>query len=83
MSIGVWQLVLILVIVFIVFGAGKLPSLMGDVGKGVRNLKEGLKGENAEKDDDEEIVKQAIEEAKEETEESTTKEEKKDEGKAA
>ncbi len=87
MSIGVWQLVLILVIVFIVFGAGKLPSLMGDVGKGVRNLKEGLKGEGAEKEGDEEIVKQAIEEAKEEAkeeaEESAAKEEKKDEDKAA
>lgn len=44
MSIGIWQLILILVIVFVVFGAGKLPKVMGDVGKGIHNMREGLKG---------------------------------------
>lgn len=46
MSVGIWQLLLILVIVFVFFGAGKLPSVMGDVGKGIRNLREGLKADN-------------------------------------
>lgn len=46
MSIGVWQLVLILVFVLIIFGAGKLPKVMGDVGKGIKSMKEGLKGED-------------------------------------
>lgn len=46
MSVGIWQLVLILIVVFVIFGAGKLPKVMGDVGKGVRNLREGLKGED-------------------------------------
>lgn len=46
MSIGIWQLVLILIIVFVIFGAGKLPRVMGDVGKGVRSLRDGLKGED-------------------------------------
>lgn len=44
MSIGIWQLVLILVIIFVIFGAGKLPRVMGDVGKSIRNLKDGLEG---------------------------------------
>ncbi len=43
MSIGIWQVILILVIVLILFGAGKLPKVMGDLGKGVRNLKAGLR----------------------------------------
>ena len=43
-----WHLLLILIVVFVVFGAGRLPTVMGDVGKGIRNLREGLKG----KDDD-------------------------------
>jgi len=43
MSIGVWQVLLILVIVLIIFGAGKLPRVMGDVAKGVRSFKAGLK----------------------------------------
>ncbi len=46
MSIGIWQLILILAIVFILFGAGKLPRVMGDLGKGIRSMKEGLKGED-------------------------------------
>lgn len=46
MSIGVWQLVLILVIIIIFFGAGKLPNMMGDLGKGIKNMKDGLKGED-------------------------------------
>ncbi len=45
MGISLWQLLLVLVIVFILFGAGKLPRVMGDVGKGVRNLRKGLKEE--------------------------------------
>ena len=43
MSLGIWQLVLILVIVLLLFGAGKLPRVMGDIGKGVKSLKDGLK----------------------------------------
>jgi sec-independent protein translocase protein TatA len=43
MSIGIWQVVLILVIVLIIFGAGKLPQVMGDVAKGVKSFKAGLK----------------------------------------
>ena len=45
MSIGVWELMLILAIVFVLFGAGKLPQVMSDLGKGVKSLKDGLKGD--------------------------------------
>ncbi|HEV7371449.1 twin-arginine translocase TatA/TatE family subunit [Arenibaculum sp.] len=43
MSVGIWQIVLILLAVLVLFGAGKLPSVMGDLAKGVRNFKSGLK----------------------------------------
>jgi len=43
MSIGIWQVVLILAIVLILFGAGKLPKVMGDVAKGIKNFKSGMK----------------------------------------
>lgn len=46
MSIGVWELMLILAIVFVLFGAGKLPQVMSDLGKGVKSLKDGLKGDS-------------------------------------
>jgi sec-independent protein translocase protein TatA len=45
MGLGFWELAVILAIVLILFGAGKLPRVMGDVGKGIRSLKEGLKTE--------------------------------------
>ncbi len=46
MSIGIWQVVLILMIVLILFGAGKLPKVMGDVAKGVKNFKAGLRDDD-------------------------------------
>ena len=57
MSIGIWQIVLILVIVLILFGAGKLPRVMGDVAKGVKSFKAGLKDDETEEaaDDTKEV----------------------------
>ena len=49
MSIGIWQVVLILMIVLIIFGAGKLPRVMGDVAKGIKSFKQGMADEDDEK----------------------------------
>ena len=38
-----WHWVIVLLVVVIVFGAGKLPRVMGDVAKGIKNFKAGLK----------------------------------------
>ena len=58
MGLSFWHMLLILIVVFVIFGAGKLPKVMGDVGKGIRSLKEGLKGEDeAEKKKDNELIK--------------------------
>lgn len=43
MSIGHWLIVL--VIVLLLFGANKIPKLMGDMAKGVKAFKHGLKDE--------------------------------------
>lgn len=53
MSIGVWQVILILVIVLIIFGAGKLPKVMGDVAKGIKNFKSGMTEPEKEEEKDE------------------------------
>ena len=45
MSLGIWEILIVLVLVLVLFGAGKLPRVMGDFGKGLRNFKDGLKGE--------------------------------------
>jgi len=46
MSIGPLQILLIIVLILIIFGAGKLPKVMGDLGKGIKNMKQGLKGDD-------------------------------------
>ena len=51
MGVGIWQILLILIIVLVLFGAGRLPKVMGDLGKGIRSFKEGLNGESEETKD--------------------------------
>ncbi len=46
MGLSLSHLLLVLLIVLIVFGAGKLPKVMGDLGKGVRSLREGMKDDD-------------------------------------
>ena len=49
MGISIWQIVLVLAIILILFGAGKIPRVMGDVAKGIKSFKAGMKeGENEE-----------------------------------
>ncbi|MDE1900799.1 MAG: twin-arginine translocase TatA/TatE family subunit [Alphaproteobacteria bacterium] len=42
MGLSLTHIILLLVVVLVVFGVGKLPQVMGDLGKGVRNFKAGL-----------------------------------------
>ncbi len=42
MGLSLTHLLLVLVVVLVLFGAGKLPNVMGDIGKGIRNFKAGL-----------------------------------------
>ncbi len=47
-GLGIQELIIILVIVVLIFGAGKLPELGSGIGKGIKNFKDATK-----KDDDE------------------------------
>ena len=46
--IGPWEIFLILLVVLVIFGAGRLPTIMGDVAKAVKSFKTGLKDEDTE-----------------------------------
>jgi sec-independent protein translocase protein TatA len=46
--IGPWEIFLILLVVLVLFGAGRIPTLMGDLAKGIKSFKSGLKDEDAE-----------------------------------
>ncbi len=52
MGLSFGHILLILVVVLVLFGAGKLPGVMGDLGKGLRNFKDGLKGTGDDKPSD-------------------------------
>jgi sec-independent protein translocase protein TatA len=42
-GIGMPELIIILVIVLIIFGAGKLPEIGGAIGKGIKNFKKSVR----------------------------------------
>jgi sec-independent protein translocase protein TatA len=42
-GLGAGELLIVLVIILVVFGAGKLPEVMGSLGKGIQSFKKGMK----------------------------------------
>ena len=48
-GLGIWELVVILVIVVLLFGARRLPEIGGGIGEGIRNFRKSMKDEKTEK----------------------------------
>lgn len=46
-TFSIWHWLIVLAVVLILFGRGKIPELMGDVAKGIKNFKSGLAEEDA------------------------------------
>ena len=42
MSIGIWQIAIVVILIVLLFGRGKISSLMGDVAKGIKSFKKGM-----------------------------------------
>ena len=42
MSIGFWQIAIVVALVVLLFGRGKISELMGDVAKGIKSFKKGM-----------------------------------------
>ena len=45
MSIGIWQILIVVLLLLLLFGRGKISELMGDLAKGIRAFKTGLNEE--------------------------------------
>jgi sec-independent protein translocase protein TatA len=56
-SFSVWHLLIVLVVVILLFGAGRIPTLMGDMAKGVKAFRKGMADEVAESKDNKDAVK--------------------------
>jgi len=48
MSIGFWQIAVVVILVVLLFGRGKISSLMGDVAKGIKSFKKGMSSDPTE-----------------------------------
>ena len=48
MSIGFWQIAIVVILVVLLFGRGKISSLMGDVAKGIKSFKKGMASDSIE-----------------------------------
>lgn len=64
-SFSVWHWLIVLVIVLVLFGRGKIPELMGDVAKGIKSFKKGIS------EDDNSDTTRTVEHKPEDTKETT------------
>ncbi|MCB1381948.1 MAG: twin-arginine translocase TatA/TatE family subunit [Notoacmeibacter sp.] len=47
-TFSIWHWIIVLVVVLLLFGRGKIPELMGDVAKGIKSFKKGMADDDAE-----------------------------------
>ena len=52
MSIGFWQIAIVVILVVLLFGRGKISSLMGDVAKGIKSFKKGMSDDTSSNNND-------------------------------
>jgi sec-independent protein translocase protein TatA len=51
-SLSIWHWLLVILVVVLLFGRGKISDLMGDVAKGIKSFKKGMADETADADAD-------------------------------
>ena len=56
MNLGPTELIIVLVVVLLLFGVGRISKVAGELGEGIRAFKDGLEGEQEEKPKEEEAA---------------------------
>ena len=62
MGVSFWQIAVVVILVVLLFGRGKISSLMGDVAKGIKSFKKGMKDPVQDQPDDTTSLDQSNEE---------------------
>ena len=65
MSIGFWQIAIVVILVVLLFGRGKISSLMGDVAKGIKSFKKGMSSDVTEDTESKNITNDSTDSKKE------------------
>ena len=52
MNVGSTELIIILIVVMLLFGVGRISKVGGELGSGIRAFKEGLEGEEGDEEDE-------------------------------
>jgi len=78
MSIGFWQIAIVVVLVVLLFGRGKISSLMGDVAKGIKSFKKGMSDNNDQSSSVSEDSSQSSSTSEDSSQSSSTSKEDKD-----
>jgi len=74
MSIGFWQIAIVVVLVVLLFGRGKISDLMGDVAKGIKSFKKGMSTEASDDTESKNISEDNNNISEDNNKESTNKE---------
>lgn len=61
-NLGPTELIIILIIVIVLFGVGRIGKIAGELGTGIRSFREGMKGEDEESDTEESESESAVKE---------------------
>ena len=51
MGLSIWQIAVVVILVVLLFGRGKISSLMGDVAKGIKSFKKGMASDSTDSSD--------------------------------
>ena len=75
MGLSIWQIAIVVILVVLLFGRGKISSLMGDVAKGIKSFKKGMSSDSIEDNEPKNISEENIDSSNsEENKDSTNKE---------
>lgn len=50
-QVGIWQILILAIVVLVLFGRGRISEMMGDFGKGIKSFKEGMSEDSSSSSD--------------------------------